>query len=327
MEFFAVSDRVGNEISSKAFFYGYIAAVCELIVAAAFVVYAKSKNNFGLSETYPMQISIAAICVWQLLIILRYTRPLMKTRPGPPLPAGENYFSFSIKNLIKTCRQAHRLTQLFKFLFAWFIYSDSFSTTISAAVLFAQSELGASTSILLASAIIVPLFAGIGNILWVKFQKKFNLTTQQVLLMQCGLYSLLPLYGVLGFLVPSGTYFGLQNKYEIPIIGIANGLLLGATQSSCRVMFSELLPKGHESEFFGLYEITDKGSSWLGPLFVGIIANATGSIRYSFFMLFFFFTAPILLFWSLDLTLGKEEARKFVEKEERHHFGDFKNKK
>jgi UMF1 family MFS transporter len=79
-------------------------------------------------------------------------------------------------------------------------------------------------------------------------------------------------------------------------------------------MFGELLPKGHESEFFGLYEVTDKGSSWLRTLLVGIITTATGSIRYSFFMLFFLFTAPIYLFWSLDLTLGKDEARTFAEK-------------
>jgi UMF1 family MFS transporter len=106
---------VGNEISIKAFFYGYLAAVGELIIAAAFVVYAKGNNNLGFSETYPMQISTAAICVWQLFIILRYTQQLMKTRPGPPLPKGENYISFSVKNLITTCRQAYRLTQLFKF--------------------------------------------------------------------------------------------------------------------------------------------------------------------------------------------------------------------
>lgn len=103
------------------------------------------------------------------------------------------------------------------------------------------------------SAIIVPLFAGLGNLLWIWIQKRFKLTTRQVLILQSAIYALLPLYGILGFFVEKGTLFGLQNANEIPILGMVHGLLLGATQSSCRVMFSELVPQGQESEFFGLY--------------------------------------------------------------------------
>ena len=210
-EFYQVSDRVGNEISSKGFFYGYIAAVAELILASGFVLYAQSEsvNNFGYEDYYPMQIAVGAICVWQLLIIFGFTNRLMKSRPGPDLPANENYLTFSIKNLWATCKQAPRLSELFKFLLAWFIYSDSFSTVISAAILFAQSELGAGTAILLGSAIIVPLAAGLGNLLWVWIQKKYKLTTKQILILQASLYCLLPFYGILGYTVSPGTMFGL----------------------------------------------------------------------------------------------------------------------
>ena len=37
-----------------------------------------------------------------------------------------------------------------------------------------------------------------------------------------------------------------------------------------------------ESEFFAIYEISDKGSSWIGPLVVGALHGLTGNIRYSF---------------------------------------------
>lgn len=56
------------------------------------------------------------------------------------------------------------------------------------------------------------------------------------------------------------------------------GLLLGATQNSCRVLFSELLPHGHEAKFFALYSITDKGSSWI---VLKLIGTVVGSIDYS----------------------------------------------
>jgi UMF1 family MFS transporter len=141
---------------------------------------------------------------------------------------------------------------LFKFLFGWFLYSDSFTTVVSSAILFAQNELGANTIILLGSAIIVPLFAGIGNIVWNKFQIKSGYSTKTILMIQACLYCVLPIWGMVGFFTQRGS-FGLQNKYEIPLLGLFHGFLLGATQSSCRVMFSELLPHGHEAEFFGLY--------------------------------------------------------------------------
>lgn len=176
------------------------------------------------------------------------------------------------------------LSQLFKFLLGWFIFSDCFTTIGAVAILFAQSELSAGVPILLGVAIIVPLFAGIGSLAWFWIQKKYNMTSQNILVIQCCICSLLPLYAFLGLFVAPGIYFGLNNPYELPLIAVAHGFLLGATQSSCRVIFSELLPQGHESEFFGmsytyigLYEITDKGSSWLGPLVVGYITNTTGN--------------------------------------------------
>lgn len=147
---------------------------------------------------------------------------------------------------------AAKIGELFKFLIGWFIYSDSFSTVSSVAILYGQTQLKASTTILLISAIIVPLMAGVGNVIWFKIQQRFNMHSKQVLLIQAGLYSLLPLYGLLGFFTPKGS-FGLQSVWEIPVLGMYHGFLLGATQSTCRVLFSELLPRGHESEFFGLY--------------------------------------------------------------------------
>lgn len=162
------------------------------------------------------------------------------------------------------------------------------------------------------SATIVPLFAAIGNIAWAKAQIYFKWSTQQTLLIQNGLYTILPIYGLLGFLrLP----FGLVREWELPFVGALHGLLLGATQSSCRVLFSELLPKGHEAKFFSLYEVTDKGSTWVGPLAAALIAQVTGDIRYSFIFILGMMILPIFIFRGIDVAKGKEEARRYVEEE------------
>jgi UMF1 family MFS transporter len=101
----------------------------------------------------------------------------------------------------------------------------------------------------------------------------------------------IPVYGIIGF---SGT-IGIVNSWEIYLVGFAYGLNLGAVQSFTRTVFSDLIPPGREAEFFSLYEITDKGSSWMGPLIVGMIYSATDNLRYGYVYLFFAMIPPILL--------------------------------
>lgn len=81
-----------------------------------------------------------------------------------------------------------------------------------------------------------------------------------------------------------------------------------ATQSSCRVQFSELVPVGHEAEFFGLYEVTDKGSAWIGPLVIGAIRNGTGNLKNGFYFLIVFLLIPAFFFYWMNETSGKRDA-------------------
>ena len=217
-----------------------------------------------------------------------------------------------------TLKRAKELSQLFLFLGAWFIYSDAFSTLVNIAILFSQSELGAPLELLLIATIIFPIAAGMGNYFWLGVQKKFKFSTKAMICIQCGFYGLIPLYGLIGFFVPEGSIIGLSNKYELPFVAFLHGFMLAATLSSCRVLFSELLPKGHEGEFFGLYEITDKGSSWVGPLIVALITQWTGSLRYSFLFIFSSFLIPMWMFSMVDVLKGKEQAHNYHEKYDPH---------
>ncbi|CAG8476730.1 11701_t:CDS:2 [Acaulospora colombiana] len=98
----------------------------------------------------------------------------------------------------------------------------------------------------------------------------------------------------------------------IAIIAPATGV------SYCRTLFGELVPRGRETEFFALYAITDKGSSWLGPALVAIITGKlthltkrfyiTHEIRYGFVLLFILVSLPIPLLLSVDVVKGKRDA-------------------
>ena len=93
-----VSEREANLFSSKGFMYGYISAVIQLVISCAFVYVVDDGRKWGLTETYPMQICIALICLVQVAGLLAFTLPRLKSRPGPPPPNGKGYISLSFSN-------------------------------------------------------------------------------------------------------------------------------------------------------------------------------------------------------------------------------------
>jgi UMF1 family MFS transporter len=71
-------------------------------------------------------------------------------------------------------------------------------------------------------------------------------------------------------------------------------LVLGGSQSLARSIFSKIIPIGSESRYFGIYELTDRGSSWLGPLLFGISLQLSGSYRSALLALIVFFLLGIV---------------------------------
>jgi len=118
------------------------------------------------------------------------------------------------------------------------------------------------------------------------------------------LTSVIPAYGCLGFLpifrgdpsTVSATalrFGGLTTPGEMYVLAVYFGSLYGAFQSYARAVYSELIPEGEAARWYGLYSITDKSSSFFGPLIVGLIADATGNIRYGFFFLVVMILTPV----------------------------------
>jgi len=97
----------------------------------------------------------------------------------------------------------------------------------------------------------------------------------------------------------------------------SDGTATGPQQSYTRSIYSSALPKGHEAEFFGLYQITDKGTAWAGPLLVTLVTNFS-SFRIGFFSLISFYIVGIpILFW-FNHPQALVEKRDFETWEEEH---------
>ncbi|CAG8798777.1 14511_t:CDS:2, partial [Gigaspora margarita] len=123
--------------------------------------------------------------------------------------------------------------------------------------------------------------------------------------------SMLPLYVILGYWLP----FGGNNKWEVWLYLVWFGISIGTIFNYCRALFSIMLPIGHENEFFSLFQITSKGSSWIGTIASGIIINYTHDIRSPFWFLFLVTALPALIFCTVNVEKGSEDAEMYSNRE------------
>ena len=152
---------------------------------------------------------------------------------------------------------------------------------------------------------ICPFGACLGLVIWRFIQVHWQLTSKQILLIVLLCIFSIPVYGIIGF---SG-YIGFVYPVEMFIVSTLYGTLLGPVQSATRTCFCDIIPPGQESEFFGIFEITDKGSSWMGPLVCGVFFELTGSMRFSFFYILGVGLIGIWLTLSTDFVEGSEACR------------------
>ncbi|KAF4701262.1 Autophagy protein 22, partial [Perkinsus olseni] len=169
---------------------------------------------------------------------------------------------------------------------------DALSTMTYIGVLFAQEALCFGFVQQGILVITIWVAAVLGNYFYVWVKKRLDLRTKTVLLINLAVFALLNFYGCLS-LIPN-LPFGFKSSAEMYTYSAIYGFHIGAVQSFQRALFADFTIPGRETEFFSLYAITDRGSSWLGPLVVGIIRNFTGSLRGGFVYMFIMIVLPSL---------------------------------
>jgi UMF1 family MFS transporter len=268
-ELSAKEESVANEISTHGFAAGYASGLGLLIVVIALVLV------MGTESTLSVRLGVFLSGVWWAVFTL-YTAKHLTPRPGPPLPEGASYVTYGWRRFFATVRHARKLPDTFAFLVSYFLTSDAVSTVSTVGILFAREELGLGTGELLIVALLVPIFALIGNYAYLHAQRRLGWSSKKTYIFVLFMIALIPTYAFCGFFAP----FGLVQPWEIYIFAIFFGFHVGIVQSLSRVIYSELIPPSMESSFFSLYEITDRGSSWIGPLGVAALRDATGESRW-----------------------------------------------
>eukprot|EP01084_Bolivina_argentea_P143766 252401_1 len=92
-------------------------------------------------STLPARIIMLLVVLWWngfQLLAFKY----FKRRDGPPLPDNSSPFTFSFKQFYTAVKQASLYPNMFRYLIAWFMFSDGLNTLATASILFATIEIG-----------------------------------------------------------------------------------------------------------------------------------------------------------------------------------------
>src|SRR5881392_2477559 len=94
---------------------------------------------------------------------------------------------------------------------------------------------------------------------------------------------------------PGGALFAAAAERAYLVLGCLIGAAGGPLQAASRTLLIRLAPKDRIAQYFGLFALTGKVTSFIGPLLIGAITAATASQKAGMGLLVVFFVAGLAL--------------------------------
>ncbi len=294
-----------DKVSSRGFAYGYLGGALLLALNLLLVLRAE---QIGISTELAVRLSLLSAGIWWggfALITFR----LLKSRPSKrQLPPGKGYVSVGFSEIVATVKELRRLPLTTRYLLAYLIYNDGIQTVVFASSAFLEQELfpGGNPQFLLEIFLMVQ-FVAVGGALFFE-RLAYLIRTKNAIIVSLVIWSAVVIY----------AYRFLNTVAEAWIMAAVIAIVLGGSQALSRSLYSRMIPAGREAAFFGLYEVSERGTSWMGPLLFSIVIARTGSYRSALLSLIFFFVIGLVLLWVTNTDKGIHQAGHLAP-EEVHH--------
>jgi UMF1 family MFS transporter len=194
-----------------------------------------------------------------------------------------------------------------RFLLSYFLYNDGIQTVIAVSATFAAAPiirggLEIETGTLSMIILFIQFAAFFGALLWGRLAGKVG--AKMSILISLVIWAAVVIY----------AYSGLKGDTRVTefwILGFFIALVMGGSQAISRSLFSQLIPKGKEAEFYSFYEVSERGTSWIGPLIFGLVNQLTGSLRPAILSLIFFFIMGLIILPFVNVQKGMADVKKY----------------
>ncbi len=282
------SEGERDRVSSYGWALGYLGGGLLLFFNLIFYQF---REKLGVPTGLAVRINLASAGVWWLGFSFLTWARLRSRHATRQLPAGETYVSIGFKQLGHTLKEIKYFPETLKYLLAYFLYNDGIQTVIAVAATFAAAPLarggleidqGTLTMVIL----MIQFVAFGGALFWGKLAGWMGAKRSIIL-------SLVVWAGVVTY-----AYGGMKGEtrvLEFWILGAFIALVMGGSQAISRSLFAQMIPDGKEAEFYSFYEVSERGTSWIGPFLFGVMNQYFGSLRPAILSLIFFFFAGLLI--------------------------------
>ncbi len=193
----------------------------------------------------------------------------------------------SLKKLKLTILDLKNHKNALLFLLAFIFYNDGVQAVIVMSAQFAQREIGLNTDTIIIAILMVQFMAFIGAILFNYISKPIGSKLSILILI------------VLWCISVIFAYLYLDNAVKFFILAGVIAIGMGGIQALSRSMYSKLIPQDKQGEYFSIYELSEKGSSLLGPLAFAIAMDLTHSYRLGILSLSVFFIIGFILLYNV----------------------------
>lgn len=277
-----------SRVSAIGWTFGYLGAM--LVLPIAGVVLAVMGVNDAAMRTL-----FFAAGLWFLLNLLPALLFLKERKTPEALPPGRSLWSVGFVRLWETAREARRFGSLMRFLVAMTVYSAGMSIIIAFAGDLAFQYLGAGP-IFIVYCWVLSLVAGVGSISTGWFQVRFG--HRRTICVSLVLW-LCTSAGAAMLPPPGGGPL-----WPIWLIGLGIGLGLGMTGNAGRTLVGAFTPRHKTAEFFGLWGLSYKLASVVGPPLYGLVFASAGQGP-ALWMVAGFFLVGLVLMGLVDVRAGE----------------------
>ncbi|MFV9503619.1 MAG: MFS transporter [Oscillochloridaceae bacterium umkhey_bin13] len=283
-----------DKVSSQGWAMGYLGGGLLLLLN---LILFNSAEALGIPESTAVRISLTSAGMWWAIFTIIPMLTLRVRRALRPLPPGERYITVGFKQLAETFRELRNYPQTLLFLAAYLLYNDGIQAVIALAAVFGAEELGLPQGVLIPAILMVQFVAFFGALGFGILAQRIG--SKRAIMISLVIWTAVVIYG---YFMPAGVpaqFFALAAVIAV---------VLGGSQAISRSVFSLMIPEGKEAEYFSLYEIGERGTSWLAPLFFGLALQYTGSYRIALVSLMIFFIAGLILLSFVNIRRAAEEA-------------------
>jgi UMF1 family MFS transporter len=303
-------ERIGR-LSGTGWATGYVGGIASLILVLGFLAAnpESGRTLFGLTPLFGLdpaahegdRISGPLTGIWFVIFVL----PMFLFTPDYPARHRlGDALREGLADLKQTLRSLPRQRSLAIFLIANMIYTDGLISLYAFGGIYAAGMFGWNTIQLGSFGIILAVAGTFGGWIGGKLDDAFGpkrviAGSMTLLLMAVVAILLVNLDSVLFIPVapplPGGPLFASSAERAYLVLGCVLGACGAPLQAASRSLLIRMAPKDRIAQYFGLFALTGKVTSFIGPLLIGIVTSATASQKAGMAVLVLFFVVGLAL--------------------------------